>query len=49
MSGTKLKGIDLSSCELDGLGVTIEDLDGCIVSSEQVIAFSYLLGLIIKN
>ncbi|AET69858.1 putative low-complexity protein [Desulfosporosinus orientis DSM 765] len=49
MSGACLKGIDLSSCKIDGLGVAIDDLDGCIVSPEQVISFSKLLGLIIKS
>jgi len=42
-------GIDLSSCKIDGLGVAVDDLNGCIVSAEQVISFSNLLGLIIKS
>ena len=49
MSGAKLKGIDLSSCKSDGLGIAVDDLDGCIVSPEQAISFSKLLGLIIKS
>lgn len=40
MSGVKLKGIDLSTCNLEGLGVTRDDLEGCIVSPEQVIFFA---------
>lgn len=41
-----MNGMD---CELEGLGVTVDDLDRCIVCPEQVISFSNLLGLIIKN
>ncbi|WP_197470757.1 pentapeptide repeat-containing protein [Anaerosporomusa subterranea] len=49
LSGTKLAGIDLSSCEFRQIGVTIEDVQGCIVSPQQAVGFSKLFGLIIKD
>lgn len=48
-AGTKLKGIDLSSCSFENLVITFEILEGCIVSPEQAIGFSKALGLIIKE
>ncbi|MDF2636439.1 MAG: hypothetical protein K0R78_3313, partial [Pelosinus sp.] len=49
LSGTKLAGIDLSSCEFRQIGVTIEDMQGCIVSPQQAVGFSKLFGLIINE
>ncbi|MCM3338128.1 pentapeptide repeat-containing protein [Paenibacillus sp. MER TA 81-3] len=49
MSGTKLAGIDVSSCRFDGLGATLEDLQGCIISPEQAVVLSRTFGLIIKE
>lgn len=49
LSGTKLAGIDLSSCEFSHIGITIEDVQGCIVSPQQAVGFSKLFGLIIKE
>jgi len=49
LSGTKLEGIDLSDCEFDGLGVTVEDLKGCIISREQTYIFAKLFGLIVNE
>ena len=46
---TKLKDIDLSSCELDGFAVTPEDLKGVIVNEEQAVACAKLLGIVVKN
>lgn len=45
---TSLKGIDLSTCTYEILNVTPESLDGCIVSADQAIGFSKLLGLHVK-
>lgn len=49
LSGTKLTGIDLSSCEFSQLGVNIEDVKGCIVSPQQAVGFSKLFGLIVND
>lgn len=49
LSGTKLKGIDLSDCDFDELFVEIEDLRGCIISERQASAFVGLLGLVVKS
>jgi len=49
LSGTKLAGIDLSSCEFRKIGVTMEDVQGCIVSPQQAVGFSKLFGLIINE
>ncbi len=47
-SGTKLADIDLSNCDIEGLGVRIEDLKGAIVSPGQAVDFSKLFGLVVK-
>lgn len=49
MSGTKLKGIDFSSSNIEGIGVRLEDLAGAIVSPLQAVAISRKLGLVIKD
>lgn len=49
MSGTKLAGIDLSTCRFNGLGATLEDLQGCMISPEQAVVLSRTFGLIIKE
>ena len=46
---TKLKGIDFSNCELNGITVNISDLNGAIVNEFQALELSKLLGLKIKN
>ncbi|WP_211746626.1 pentapeptide repeat-containing protein [Paenibacillus sp. Marseille-Q4541] len=48
-SGTSLKGIDLSNTEFFNLGVTLEDLQGCIISPAQAILFTKIFGLVIKE
>ncbi len=48
-TGVKLAGIDLSSCEFTSLGVSIEDLRGCIISRGQASVFVSLFGLILKE
>lgn len=44
-----LKGVDISSCTLIGGKFCVEDLKGAIVSSEQALALSRLLGMIIRD
>lgn len=48
MAGTKLEGIDLSDCEIEGIRVKIEDVYGAVVSPMQDVYFSKLLGIIVK-
>ncbi|TVX91987.1 pentapeptide repeat-containing protein [Paenibacillus agilis] len=48
-SSTKLAGIDISGCHFFNLGVTLEDLKGCIISPAQAMALSKIFGLIIKE
>tara|TARA_B100000965_G_scaffold345281_1_gene315967 strand:+ start:105 stop:761 length:657 start_codon:yes stop_codon:yes gene_type:complete len=49
MSGTSLAGIDLSSCNVEGLGIRIEDVKGAIISPLQAVDFAKLLGMEIKS
>lgn len=48
-SKTKLKDIDLSTDNIDGIGVRIEDLNGAIVSPLQAVSLARKMGLIIKE
>lgn len=48
-SGTKLAGIDLSTCEFYQLGLTADNLRGCIIAPEQAIALANILGVVIKE
>ncbi len=48
MAGTKLKDIDLTSCNIEGIGIRIEDLKGAIVSPIQAVSLSSLMGIVIK-
>lgn len=45
---TKLKDIDLSNCQISDLRVPIDSLKGLVVSYEQAIGLSLLLGIKIK-
>lgn len=45
---TKLKDIDVSNCQIKDLRVPIEALKGLVVSYEQAIGLSLLLGIKIK-
>lgn len=49
LSQTKLRGIDLSDCQFDGLGVTLEDVRGCIISPAQAVVFAVKLGFVVNN
>ena len=45
---TKLKDIDFSTCEFNGVTVDIPDLKGIIVNEFQALELSKLMGLKIK-
>ena len=47
--GTALKGVDLSNSSFQQLSVSLENLKGCEVSTEQAIGFAVLMGLKIKG
>lgn len=49
MSGAILKGIDMSDCQIHGIGIRAEDLEGLIVSPLQAVDLSKFLGLVIKD
>lgn len=46
---TQLKGIDFSSCNIQDIALTPNDIRGAILSYEQVILLSSLFGIIIKE
>lgn len=48
MNFSNLKGIDFTSCDIEGLGVNITDVNGAVVNPMQAVSLSALLGLIIK-
>ena len=45
---TNLGGIDFTTCDITGIGVGSQDLNGIIVDEYQAIELSRLLGIIIK-
>ncbi|NIK78884.1 uncharacterized protein YjbI with pentapeptide repeats [Paenibacillus castaneae] len=49
LSQTKLGGIDISSCEFNSLGVTLEDLRRCIISPAQAITMATIFGLVVND
>lgn len=50
LAGTRLKGIDLTTCRLEGIQLTgSPELRGAYVSAEQAIQLSALLGVILKD
>ncbi|WP_145412939.1 pentapeptide repeat-containing protein [Paenibacillus xylanexedens] len=48
LTGTPMKGLDLSDSEFDALVLTLEDLAGCAIAPHQAATFAGLMGLIIK-
>lgn len=48
-SGTKLNGIDFSTCDITNIGVGLEEIRGASVSSLQAVGLSGLLGISIKD
>jgi len=49
LSGVKLNSVDFSTCDIEGIGARVEDLQGAIISNVQAIEFAGLLGLKIKD
>lgn len=49
LSQTKLGGIDISTCEFNGLGVTIEDLRRCIISPAQAVTLATTFGMVVND
>lgn len=49
LSGVPLKGIDFSTCDIEGIGVRVEDLYGAVIERDQAIEFTGLLGLKMKE
>ena len=47
LTGVKLAGLDLSTCEFSAIDAEPGDLSGCKISPAQAIAFAPLLGLIV--
>ena len=45
---TKLKEVDFTSCNIEGITVGLEDVKGMIVNDMQALELSKLLGIIIK-
>ena len=43
-----MKGIDMTTCTLDGILVNLPDLRGMIVSPMQAMDLAKLLGLVVK-
>ncbi|CAM4286333.1 pentapeptide repeat-containing protein [Paenibacillus tarimensis] len=46
---TNMTGIDLSTCEIEGISIPLENLKGCIISQEQAAIFAQYLGLVIRE
>ncbi len=44
-----LKGMNFNSCAFERLTASFDKLEGCIVTSEQAIGFSKLLGSVLKE
>ena len=44
-SHTPLKGMDVSTCRLDGIRITPSDLQGLRISAEQALILCGLLGI----
>ena len=49
LTGTKLAGIDLSTCQFNQMALTLNDLRGCIVAPAQVVTLATIFGVVIKE
>lgn len=49
MHGTPARGLDFSTCDIDGLGIRTEELSGATVSPEQAVYLARKIGLIVKD
>ena len=45
---TSLKDIDLSSCQIEGISISVEDIKGAIINHLQAIDLLYLIGVKVK-
>lgn len=45
---TSLKDIDLSSCKIEEIAISIEDIKGAIIDQFQAIDLLYLIGVKLK-
>lgn len=45
---TKLAGLDFSNCNIDDIGVSVSDIRGVTVNSEQALMLISLLGIVVK-
>ena len=49
LTGTKLAGIDLSTCQFYQLALTLNDLRGCIIAPAQALTLATIFGVVIKE
>jgi len=49
MSGSSLCGIDMRTCDIEGIGIRMEDIKGAVVTPIQAVSLSRLMGLMIKD
>lgn len=49
MSGVPLADLDLTTCDINGLGARPEDLRGAVLSPEQAVTVAKIVGVIIKQ
>ena len=45
---TSLNKIDLSSCKIEGIAISIEDIKGAIIEPFQAVDLMYLIGVKVK-
>lgn len=45
---TKLAGLDFSNCNIDDMGVNVNDIRGVTVNNEQALMLISLLGIVVK-
>jgi hypothetical protein len=46
---TNMKGLDMRTCRLDQMTIGLQDVRGMIVTTEQAIGLSQLMGIVIKE
>ena len=46
---TNLKGMDLSSSDIEGISLTMDHIRGVIVNEQQALRLVQLLGIIVKE
>jgi uncharacterized protein YjbI with pentapeptide repeats len=48
LAEARLSGLDLSTCDIEGISLRVEDLRGAIVNAAQAIDLSRFLEVVIK-